>query len=58
MQLQLAESFLAGFRFDGFITGAPEIDDQEAADAGFIFENQNLLHDPTSFQVEPLIHSE
>ena len=42
--LQLLQRLLAGLRLDDLVPGPAQIDDDKAADAGFILQNQNFFH--------------
>ena len=42
--LELFERLFARSRLNGFVTGAAQVDDDEAADAGFILKYENFLH--------------
>ena len=42
--LQHLQRLLAGACLDDLITGTAQIDDDKAADAGFILQNQNFFH--------------
>ena len=42
--LDAAQGLFAGGRLDGLIAAAAQIDDYKTANAGFVFEHQNLFH--------------
>ena len=58
MAAELLKRHLAAVRLDRLVAAAAQIDDDEAADVGFIFQNQYLFHSciypPTT---EPELHS-